>query len=437
MARIAAPRATLDSAAIRTSAQLLGQTASLDIDGAWLESSEKNVGPIDVIDMFSGCGGMSAGFHAINGLLPSFNLAAAVDIDKKANITYEHNLGVRPICADISGMSRSKRQLDDLVARTRSRKKLVLIGCAPCQGFSSHRNKSGQTDQRNNLFLDFARIAKRLQPAAVVIENVPELLSDRYWHFIAEARSMLESSGYFVHLAAHNLAEFGVPQERFRAILIAMKKPFSSPIGFLSRNEFRTVRHAIGGLAPVAAGVRDPSDEMHYSAGHKASTIETIRAVPADGGNRPYNVGPACLRTSKSWNGKPAYEDVYGRLPWDKPSITITAYARNPASGRFVHPVQHRALTIREAAILQGFPADFWFNGSLDEAFRQIGNAVPPRFAAYIAAHVLGELLGRTGSELSFDRGITAPVGPSFSRLIPSLKAGTRKAVGERVAQVG
>ena len=108
---------------------------------------------------------------------------------------------------------------------------------------------------------------------------------------------------------------------------------------------------AIGHLPRVAAGERSPGDAMHFSAGHRASTLEVIRAVPKDGGNRPPNVGPACLRRAHERQGKAVYEDVYGRLRWDRPAITITAYARNPASGRFVHPEQDRGLTAREAAL--------------------------------------------------------------------------------------
>jgi DNA (cytosine-5)-methyltransferase 1 len=117
---------------------------------------------------------------------------------------------------------------------------------------------------------------------------------------------------------------------------------------------------------------------------------------------------------------------VYGRLWWDRPAITITAYARNPASGRYVHPEQHRGLSVREAALLQGFPKKYLFTGSFDSRFRQIGNAVPPTFSAYLAAHVLGELL-REKTLVAEEHDIVAPIGPSFSRLIPALKAGHRR----------
>jgi DNA (cytosine-5)-methyltransferase 1 len=384
----------------------------------------EGVGPIDVIDMFSGCGGMSAGFAAVNAITPAYHLIGAVDIDQVANETYTANLPIAPSPLDVAHLAQDRRRLKGFMQKSGRRpgKPLVLIGCAPCQGFSSHRNSRGQSDERNPLFVDFARVATMLQPNVVVAENVPELLTYRYWPYVAEARKLLEQAGYYVHLGVHNMAHFGVPQERFRAVMLAFRRPFSPLRGIVGRGEFRTVRDAVGDLPPVAAGVRHPMDPMHYCAGHKESTLATIRAVPKDGGSRPWNVGPACLRRVRERQGRGAYEDVYGRLAWDRPSITVTAYARNPASGRYIHPEQDRGLTVREAACLQGFPKDYWFAGSLDERFRQIGNAVPPSFAAGLAAHVLGELLFPAPG--MGEPGIETPVGVSFSRLIPALKAG-------------
>lgn len=395
-----------------------------DIDTPWLAAREDDA-PIDVVDMFSGCGGMSAGFRAVNGVLPAFRIAGAVDIDRVANESYRLNLGVTPMAESVADIAARPALRKRLTSALRPGHPFVLIGCAPCQGFSSHRNAAGQGDERNTLLTDFARVAVQLLPDAVVVENVPELLTDRYWPLAAEVRRTLERAGYFVHIGIHNAAEFGVPQERFRALLLAMRRPFLAPHGFLNRSAFRTVRDAIGHLPRVAAGERSPGDAMHFSAGHRASTLEVIRAVPKDGGNRPPDVGPACLRRAHERQGKAVYEDVYGRLRWDRPAITITAYARNPASGRFVHPEQDRGLTAREAALLQGFPATYALAGSFDEQFRQIGNAVPPRFAASgIALHLLGELVGDEPPASGFQRGIVGSVGTSFSRMIPGIKAG-------------
>lgn len=398
---------------------------SYGIDELWTRSAKAPEGGIDVIDMFSGCGGMSAGFRMLNSISPTYRITLAVDLDEDANETYQKNFGVNPERVDIGELAEDEQRVWNLVNKSRSNPNgpLVMIGCAPCQGFSSHRNSKGALDKRNSLFLSFAKIASIVQPDAIIIENVPELLTDRYWPIVEEAREILSESGYRTLLAVHDLAEFGVPQNRYRALMIGMKKPFKMPSGFLKRDQYRTVRTAIGTLPSIKAGEVSSSDSMHFTANHRGSTIETIRAVPHDGGNRPYHAGPECLRRAEQKQGRAAYEDVYGRLWWDRPSITVTAYARNPASGRYVHPEQDRGLSVREAASLQSFPSDYFFSGSFDSKFRQIGNAVPPTFATYLAAHIFEQI---TTTEEQHDIGIESPVGPSFSRLIPALKAGHR-----------
>jgi DNA (cytosine-5)-methyltransferase 1 len=409
---------------LRSAAFTLGQTIALNFDQYWSRAKTAREGPVDVIDMFSGCGGMSAGFRAVNGAFPAFRLALAVDLDRVANKTYGNNLGLSPQALDVSRLAADAELLKTVLDRSGRRPghPLILIGCAPCQGFSSHRNAAGRGDGRNSLFVDFARLAVKLQPDLVVVENVPELLTPRYWRFVRSAVETLEASGYSVQIAVHNMAMFGVPQERFRALLLARKLPVNMPRPFLRRGTFRTVRDAISKLTPIEAGAVDSLDPMHYTANHRPSTLATIRAVPKDGGNRPKHVGPACLRRAAERQGRGAYDDVYGRLHWGRPAITLTHYARNPASGRYVHPEQDRGLSVREAALLQGFPADYDFGGTFDDRFRQIGNAVPPIFAAALAAHLLGELSSNKPAGPSTGS-IRAPVASSFSRLIPSLKA--------------
>lgn len=420
-----------------TQSILCTRSAALDLDRHWATAKCGEPGTIDVVDFFAGCGGMSAGFLSVNGMRPTYRLALAADIDADANASYAANLGLAPKALDIGALSNDLERAQDLIGNARSSPTapLVMIGCSPCQGFSSHRNAGGKGDIRNSLFVSFARIAAAVQPDVVLIENVPELLTDRYWPLVEEARRVLDEAGYILRLAIHDLAAFGVPQHRFRALLVAMRKPFGMPNGFLTKGEFRTVRDAIAGLREVQPGRPDPLDPMHVSAGHKGSTIETIQKVPLDGGSRPADVGPDCLRRAAAKQGRAAYEDVYGRLWWDRPAITVTAYSRNPASGRYVHPEQHRGLTVREAALLQGFPSDYSFRGSFDSRFRQIGNAVPPAFAASLAAHIANTLQAKVGiPSVSEVHDIRRSVGPSFSRLIPAIKAGHRT-IGSALAE--
>ena len=260
-----------------------------DIDHYWSAASSVTDGPIDVVDMFSGCGGMSAGFRALNGLVPAFRLAGAVDIDRISNESYEANLGIAPLTADISELAAYDRLPSEAMPRRRAKAPLILIGCAPCQGFSSYRN--GAKDRRNPLFVDFAIIASRLSPDVIVVENVPELLTDRYWGLVEDALARFERSGYYVHLNVHNMAEFGLPQERFRAVMVAMRHSFRMPqSGFLRRPQFRTVRSAIADLPRVSAGERAEDDRIHYSAKHRESTLRTI----SRGSEERWEPSPRC-----------------------------------------------------------------------------------------------------------------------------------------------
>jgi len=264
----------------------------------------------------------------------------------------------------------------------------------------------------------FADVAVSMQPDCVIMENVPELLSGRYWKHFEYLRDRLIGAGYTVKQAIHSAAEHGAPQDRFRALIIAMKVDFSMPEARLKPSEFRTVRNAISDLPPVRAGEQASSDPMQKSATHRQSTIDVIKAIPKNGGSRPNGVGPKCLQDFKG------FADVYGRLAWDRPAITITHYARNPASGRFVHPEQNRGLTMREAARLQSFPDGFEFTGGFDDVFRQIGEAVPPMLSLSVAASTLASLKGEMRSGV--EELIVEPVNDSFAGVIAGIKGSRR-----------
>lgn len=241
------------------------------------------------------------------------------------------------------------------------------------------------------------------------MENVPEILGKKYWDHYDEARKILEENGYTVKQTIYNSASFGVPQARFRAIIIASKIEFELPIPLLEKEQFITVRDAISDLPKVAAGEVSLNDKFHRSAKHKSSTIETISQVPKDGGNRPSGIGPKCLDKVKG------FSDVYGRLYWDKPSITLTQYSRNPASGRFTHPEQNRGLTIREAARIQSFPDSYDFQGSLDHCFKQIGESVPPLLSIAIASQIIRALSNEIKTNDCRVESITSPVRSSYT----------------------
>jgi DNA (cytosine-5)-methyltransferase 1 len=382
-------------------------------------------GPIQVVDLFCGAGGLSAGFEVVGRLTKSFRLVAAVDIDKHSATTYAKNLPIRPIIADLASEASTNSKalrLIDTMGLVRSQP-LVLIGGPPCQGFSAHRKKDDKhDDERNKLLMAFARMVALLRPDFVVFENVPEVMAEKNWELFSQMRRGLEQHNYNIRTQIHNLAGFGIPQARFRTLVLAAKKAFRMPEPYVLPRNYHTVRDAIGKLPAIEPGVVSPSDPMHVCSKHRDSTIKTIRKIPKDGGSRPPGVGPRCLQAVDG------FRDVYGRLYWDRPANTITAFARNPASGRYIHPEQHRGLSVREAALLQGFPPDYFFEGPFDDKFLQIGNAVPPRFAAFLAAHVFGELTGDQPLNNDLDaRDQLGPTSNSFSSGIAG-----RKTVGRR-----
>jgi DNA (cytosine-5)-methyltransferase 1 len=384
---------------------------------------------IQLIDFFCGAGGTSLGFAAVNAVIPTFKMLAGCDINTASAQTYSHNYGTPLLNTDILQIANEKDALQAVLDKIGYNSKMptILIGCAPCQGFSSHRKKNwnSEDDARNSLIIAFAQVVKYIEPDAIIMENVPEFLSKKYWKYFADAYNQFTDCGYTVKQSIYNAAAFGVPQERFRSIVIGMKKDFVLPTGYYSPENYRTVRDAIGDLPPVKAGVTCPDDYLHKSAAHKQSTIDVIRQVPHNGGNRPVGVGPACLDKVKG------FSDVYGRLWWDKPSITITHYARNPASGRYSHPEQDRGLTAREAALLQGFPNGFEFCGKYDDIYRQIGEAVPPLLSCAIATNVLIELISCAPTQEELDsapKSVTSPVSNSYSSVIAGIK-NTRKKV--------
>ncbi len=379
--------------------------------------------PVQLIDFFSGAGGTSLGFAALNTLVPFVRFLGGCDINYASAETYSHNYDTPLLCGDINHIAENEEALAKFLQSIDydPNAPLIMIGCAPCQGFSSHRKThwNEEDDVRNSLVMSFAKVVHAVQPDVIIIENVPEFLSNRYWRYFSAAKKSFEMDGYIVKDSIYNAASFGVPQERFRSVVIAMKKSFVLPSGYLLPNEYKTVRDAIGHLPAVAAGVADPNDAMHKSASHKQSTIEVIRQVPHNGGNRPVGVGPKCLDRIKG------FTDVYGRLYWDKPSITITHYARNPASGRYTHPEQDRGLTAREAACLQSFPVGFEFTGGQDDVFRQIGEAVPPLLSSAIAADVFVEMVSTSPSLEDYEgepESITSPISNSYSSVIAGIK---------------
>jgi DNA (cytosine-5)-methyltransferase 1 len=377
----------------------------------------------DLVDLFCGCGGTSAGFLSI----PQFRFRFAADLDEWANDTYARNLGHRPSQLDLRELVES----GDLAGwsealRSEAQAPITLIGCAPCQGFSSHVKSRGDVRQRNSLLLVLGEIVCALRPAELLVENVPDIFANRNWPLFCAFRSMLEDAGYSVRARIVNFADLGVPQERFRAVILARlgaEPTFPSP-KCDSPAKYSSVRDWIGLLPPLSTGQASESDPMHQASQHRPETVRVIEQVPLDGGSRPVGVGPRCLDAARDNHG--GYTDVYGRLAWDKTAPTITARCRTPSCGRFIHPRDHRGLTVREAALLQTFPSDWVFEGPFDDRYKQVGNAVPPLAAQAFAEHIAAGWPQVT-SEVGELEIANTPIGSSFSVLIPGIRRRNRR----------
>lgn len=327
------------------------------------------------IDLFCGCGGLTTGLK-----LAGFRVMAAVDNDDLALDSYGANHPeVHLWRGDVSVVGRraAKRDLDLAPGELD-----LLAGCPPCQGFSTLRTLNGSRrirDAQNDLIFEFLRIIRELQPRTVMLENVPALASDRRLRVFEET---LEQLRYVPNSAVLDAAEYGVPQRRRRFILLASR---SGKVKFGRRSGTqRTVRSAIRHL-PRPSQSNDP---LHKAVGdHTAVVRELIARVPKNGGSRT-DLGPehvlACHKRSDG------FFDVYGRMAWDAVSPTITTGCVNPSRGRFLHPRQNRAISLREAALLQTFPARYIISlrDGKYAAARLIGNALPPAFVRRHAAAV-------------------------------------------------
>lgn len=327
--------------------------------------------PFTAIDLFSGCGGLSCGLKEAG-----FRVVAAVEIDTKAQTTYKLN---HP---DVQLYGQDIRKLEPAAVLKdlglQSGELDLLAGCPPCQGFSRLRTKNQKTsvkDDRNNLVADFLRFVKVMNPKTIMLENVPALAKDgRFTHM----RNQLGEFGYKIVVHVLDAADYHVPQRRKRLIMLASRvhEPMIAP----KAGNRVTVRHAF-------AGVGAPSktkDKLHGLAENRSQAVrDLIAMIPKDGGSRLDLGEEHQLECHKRSDG---FTDVYGRMSWDDVSPTITSGCNNPSKGRFLHPSQNRAITLREAALLQGFPKDYKFDVSHGKGAiaLMIGNALPPPF---IAAH--------------------------------------------------
>lgn len=356
---------------------------------------------------------MSYGFHAH----PDFRIVGAADAQVgkpsqkvgslSCNDTYERNMGLRPVEVDLSRVD--PRRLADVLGL--SGPVDVLSACPPCTGFSRARPDNHLVDDaRNGLVPRVADFVSALRPRAVVMENARELISGNFGHHYAALRASLEGLGYTVTGETHLLNRFGLPQVRERALIIATAagiQPHSvSDLwdGYAIDPAATTVRRAIGHLPALVEGAVDPADADHGAPRFRdAAARARTAAIPRDGGSwRDLLADPRlrvhltpAMRRLAAIGKLGSHPDVYGRMHWDRPAPTIKRECGSVGNGRYTHPKRDGLLSVREMAILNGFPRDYRFGGpSVGNRYRHIGDAVPPLVSYQIAAAVSWSLTG-------------------------------------------
>jgi DNA (cytosine-5)-methyltransferase 1 len=336
---------------------------------------------ISAVDLFCGAGGLSYGLKRAG-----ISVVAGVDLDPACRYPFKANLEAPYLELDVRDLKAA--QLDPYWVEGSVR---LLAGCAPCQPFSPYRQGRDTSDEADwSLLGEFGRIAEEAVPDLITIENVPRMSSAKIFKDFVKG---LKGLGYSVDWRSCRAADYGLPQTRRRLVLLASRlDSISIPAGRLTPPKYRTVRETIGKLPDLKAGSSDGKDRLHKSRGLSELNLERIQASKPGGTWRDW---PDRLRAPchKKKSGS-TFKNVYARMEWDAPAPTITTLAYNFGTGRFGHPSQDRAISLREAAMLQGFPRKYKFvapkeDVTLTKVGRLIGNAVPPPLAEAIGREAM------------------------------------------------
>jgi DNA (cytosine-5)-methyltransferase 1 len=342
--------------------------------------------PITVVDFFSGCGGTSLGLRGAG-----MKIAAGIDNDPDSAGTFRLNFPE----AEFVEKDIRKVATGEIRQVMPHEGKVLFSGCAPCQPFSKQNRLRRGDDPRRELLGEFQRFVVELLPDYVLVENVPGMQNvsgDGVFHEFVKTLKK-RKNGYKVTWGVLPALSFGVPQTRKRLVLLASRSGSLSlpePTHSTGGLPTATVRDYISDLPALHAGETDAEDSDHAAMDLSALNLRRIAAT-AEGGGRETWSADLQLDCHK---GHAGHSDVYGRLAWDRPASAITTRCLSYSNGRFGHPEQDRALSLREAACLQTFPRSFRFAGSLLSKGRQVGNAVPPLMAKAIGQAIMGEAGG-------------------------------------------
>lgn len=346
-----------------------------------------------VIDLFAGVGGLSLGFEKCG-----FDVILANEYDPSIAAAYEMNhKGTKMIVGDITALDLEK------TFGSYEGKVDVVIGGPPCQGFSQKGQRKTIHDERNFLFKYYVRVVGLVKPRYFVMENVPNLLTAEGGYFRKEIEELFNSMGYQLKMGVLNASDYGVPQNRRRAVIIG-KRNGDAPALPKPHNATVTIWDAISDLAYLNSGegsekqeyrfepqseyqkkLRNGSNVLynHVATKHSKLALERLAMIPPNAGRE---VLP------KEHLTKSIYSGTWTRMRKDEISVTITTRFDTPSSGKFTHPFLNRAITVREAARIQSFPDSFKFTGNKGSQMKQVGNAVPPLLAEAIASVILNDI---------------------------------------------
>ncbi len=347
---------------------------------------------VEVVDLFCGVGGLTHGLQQAG-----LKVVAGVDIDPKCQYPFEVNNDAKFHLKSVGDLKHSE------VSEWFSAADItVLAGCAPCQPFSRYsQGPRGKQDDKWKLLYDFQRLIVETGPTIVTMENVPKLIKfDVFSDFVAS----LERHKYHVSYQLVECEKYGLPQTRKRLVLLASKLGEIELINptHTKPEQYLTVKNVIHGLPRLRAGKTSTKDLLHKSSSLSALNLERIKASKPGGTWRdwPENLVAECHKKTTGHN----YVSVYGRMEWDKPSPTVTTQFFGFGNGRFGHPTQNRAISLREGAILQSFPANYQFTApgeqlDIKTTGRLIGNAVPVRLGEVIGESITKHIKSYVGSD--------------------------------------
>lgn len=339
---------------------------------------------IEVVDLFCGIGGLSYGMKS-----RGFKILEGFDLDWTCQYAYETNNEAKFVYKDIRIVTK-----EDILPLYSKKSIKVLAGCAPCQPFSSYAFKNKNKDKEKYSLLDeFGRLVKEVHPDIVTMENVPAIASFKLKSVLADFMSVLQDEGYYVKYQVVYCPDYGIPQTRKRLVLLASRFGKITLIPPTHKKEnYITVRDAIGNLPPLEAGETCSSDVLHRCRALSPLNMQRMLATPYGGSWKDWPE-ELLLDCHKKEGGK-SFGSVYGRMVWEEPAPTMTTLCTGIGNGRFGHPVQNRAISAREAALFQTFPITYRFfeneeEVSLSKASRYIGNAVPPKLGEVIAESII------------------------------------------------